>query len=939
MNKMKLRSTFNNNKIYSKGARSMERIKPSKKLNLSIMDEKLSILNSDIEELYKKYVEKKKLRRRKEKSEQSLASRINFLIDEERKIRNQIENNLSKNHRCSKNWSVKMLRAPEIINQYSMRYNTIESNDESPRHVKLRLNNSKKGNIKARYIDNLNKIEKIYESDTKNKQFEEMIKKNGMNDITLSSIQNNSSIENNNNIAIGNRSNVTNNVCIIINSSDKSNSKNEIKSIQDISFAEKESDINDNFKDNGTNEKENNNSKIYFQESENKNRINNEINYIKMRLASKINEDNMQSISHTYEQNNEITLGSQNKSNLYVNEMTAKKNNYKEYLNENLEDNLKTPSFKQKIKADNKGKRSKFIRDELNIKQKNLRNFDKYDNLEKKQQYKKINIRERKETLDNRKNKKFNIETNPNNIKDKKIEKRCFSKPDNGIKKNKVYNTFNHNNINNKNVNGNKSQIINKIINIKSKINKDNGIKKDDDYDKLSIDSDEIILSDKLTNISQPFKQKVLVKKNINKSINSLIEEKNTNSINKNEQKEEKIYYICDSTPNLFQNINLTFNQSIEKKRQLLGIPSNVKENLNSKMEEISKIDNKIKEKETDNLKKNDIKEDKNTYKDKNNGAVIWERNTPNNKSTRTIYDKRYINKKINVKPKNKNEINLNNINSPYKETRYDNESYPSTYNNYSTNNIVYTQLFKNSNYKKNNFEDKDKKNTNIASTSSLTSLFSIQSNKSNKVNNTLFKNKNKGNEYIIKSNNNISHIAKIKNTDVSKSNNNIIIKKNDNKNYLNTIRLIKKRDKNNNNNKESQINKIEEKKEVYNYLNTKNNKKDDNPKFYENEIQPRKELAVIRRINKKIENYKKNGPQVYQISKKHNNRFEANNRLNYYKGNNYQFHSFRRLSELQKRSKSNNSYRKTGVSKSKSNRSLNRSIQKGNKSFKHFKF
>ena len=44
-----------------------------------------------------------------------------------------------------------------------------------------------------------------------------------MNDITLSSIQNNSSMENNN-ITIGNRSNVTNNVCIIINNSDKNNS-------------------------------------------------------------------------------------------------------------------------------------------------------------------------------------------------------------------------------------------------------------------------------------------------------------------------------------------------------------------------------------------------------------------------------------------------------------------------------------------------------------------------------------------------------------------------------------------------------------------------------------------------------------------------------------------------------------------------------------------
>jgi hypothetical protein len=472
-------------------------------------------------------------------------------------------------------------------------------------------------------------------------------------------------------------------------------------------------------------------------------------------------------------------------------------------------------------------------------------------------------------------------------------------------------------------------------MNIKNKINKDNGIKAIDDYDQLSIDSDEIILSDKDTNISQPFKQKFLVKKDINKSINTIIEEKNKNNINninKNEQNEEKVYYGCDSTPNLFQNINLTFNQSIEKKRRLLGIPSNIKENLNTKMEEISEFE----EKETKNLNENENIEEKKGFNDKNNGVSLWGRTTPNNKPKRIIYDKRVINKNIKVKQKNKNEININNINSPYKETRYDNESYPSAYNNYNTNNIIYTQLFKNSNYKKNNFEDKDKKNTNIASTSSLTSIFSTQTTKSNKTNNNLFKNKNKGNEYIIKSNNNISHMAKIKNADISKSNNNIIVKKNENKNYLNTIRLIKKRDKNNI--KENKIQKNEGKKEVNNYINTKSNKKDDNPKFYENEIKPRKELAVIRRINKKIENYKKNGPQVYQISKKHNNRFEENNKLNYYKGNNYQFHSFRRLNELKKRPKSNNSYRKISVSKSKSNKSLNSSIQKGNKSLKHFK-
>ena len=53
---MKDNSTLNNNNIYRQGSRSMERIKPSKKINLLIMDEKLSLLDADIEELYKKYL-------------------------------------------------------------------------------------------------------------------------------------------------------------------------------------------------------------------------------------------------------------------------------------------------------------------------------------------------------------------------------------------------------------------------------------------------------------------------------------------------------------------------------------------------------------------------------------------------------------------------------------------------------------------------------------------------------------------------------------------------------------------------------------------------------------------------------------------------------------------------------------------------------------------
>ena len=905
---MKVRSTFNNNRIYSKPCKSMERIIPSKKLNLSIMDEKLSILNSDIEELYKKYVEKKKLRRRKEKSEQSLASRINFLIDEERKIRNQIENKIIKNQRCSKNRSVKFLRAPEInINSSSNRYNTIESNDESPRYGKNRLNNSRLRNMKEKYINNSNKIGKEGDSFSKNKQFVENIKKNGMNDITLSSIQNNSSIENNN-ITIGNRSNVTNNVCIIINNSDKNNSKSESNnkniSFQDISFAEKDNNFFDiNSSDKRSKEKEKNKPNIYFniQENEDQNKISNEINYIKMRLAAKL-EENFQSNSQTYQQDNEITLTNQNNRS-YINEMTEKKNNYKNLFPQNFENNLKTPSFKQKNVDKTKIKNLKEIvfnsKEEKNTKFENGKLFKKINE----------NTKERKENIENKSDKKINASINSN---DKKFEKRCFSKPDNSInKKGKVYTKFNHNNINN-NLNTNKSQIIKKIINIKNALNKENGNteKKENLYDNLSIDSDEIILSDSKPNISKPSKQKILIKKNYNKPLKSKIKI-SKNYVNRYQPNEEKICYEYESTPNFFQNINLTFNQSIEKKRELLGIPLNIKENLNKKIDEIAKNNDK-------NIKKENDKK-----KDKKNGGELYDKNNEKNKSSKTIYDKKYISKKINTIQKNKKEINLIDINSPTKESMYDNESYPTTYNN--TNNIIYNQIFKNSNYKKNIFVTKDKNNNHIASTSSLTSLYSTQTNKSNKTDNyALFKNNNKNYDYVTNSNSNITHITKLKKNIGNKSNNNIVIKKNENKNYLNSIKVIKKRDKNTKN---------ENKKEIYKNLNNNNNQ-EDNPKYYENEIQPRKELAVIRRINKKIENYKKNGPQVYQISKRHKNRFEENNFINR-KSNNYQFHSFRRLSEIQRKANNSFSQKKGGVSKSKSNKSL----PKSKKNYKSFKF
>ena len=137
---MKDGSTFTNKSINRKGSRSMERMAPIKKMNLSLMDEKLYLLNSDIEELYKKYAEEKSIHQRKEKSEESLLSRIDFLIDEERKIKNKIENNIIQSDLIIKNRSLTLLKSPEIETNFetseSNRCYTMENNGEELPHVK-----------------------------------------------------------------------------------------------------------------------------------------------------------------------------------------------------------------------------------------------------------------------------------------------------------------------------------------------------------------------------------------------------------------------------------------------------------------------------------------------------------------------------------------------------------------------------------------------------------------------------------------------------------------------------------------------------------------------------------------------------------------------------------------------------------------------------------
>lgn len=156
---IKVRTTFSNNLFYKKNARIIEKINRSKKIKLSLMDEKISILNSDIEELYKKYIEKKKLRKKKEKSELSLVSKIKFLIDEERKIRNQIKNKSFKKEHFSQNKSVKTFKIRQILTTSGTRkYNILENSEDG----KYKFYNTTKENRRIKYINNLNKNSKDY---------------------------------------------------------------------------------------------------------------------------------------------------------------------------------------------------------------------------------------------------------------------------------------------------------------------------------------------------------------------------------------------------------------------------------------------------------------------------------------------------------------------------------------------------------------------------------------------------------------------------------------------------------------------------------------------------------------------------------------------------------------------------------------------------------
>ena len=173
--------------------------KPKNKNDQEAIKERISTINSDIEELYKKYRLTKQERIDKEKSQKNLINRINFLADEEKKISKKCELQLQK------------------INAITKNYSTVNGTGHNTPPNQKKLHDL--GSF-SNYSDNKSfKHRKIY-------------------DITEEEI----SIENTNSKDNQNRS-IMNNICIIVNNNMKGAKKNLKEGLQ---IDNKEDEINDN---------------------------------------------------------------------------------------------------------------------------------------------------------------------------------------------------------------------------------------------------------------------------------------------------------------------------------------------------------------------------------------------------------------------------------------------------------------------------------------------------------------------------------------------------------------------------------------------------------------------------------------------------------------------------------------------------------------------
>ena len=970
---MKDGSTFTNKSINRKGSRSMERMAPIKKMNLSLMDEKLYLLNSDIEELYKKYAEEKSIHQRKEKSEESLLSRIDFLIDEERKIKNKIENNVIQSDLIIKNRSLTLLKSPEIETNFetseSNRCYTMENNGEELPHMKKqKYNNSIKMDIKKmKHINNLNNIENKCK------------KKNGMNGTNFYSKQNNSVVKNIGNI----KSNVTNNVCIIINSPKQNefeeNSYNNYN-IENVSFSKMNSNNKNKTKNysintkkiNGNNnyQKENlningsllnnsndinikrnyiyniknekredkNDNHLNNEEKDNENllKINNEINFIKKRLALKLEEENKMGLTiQTHrKQKDAITQTEQTDNDSpKVTEGNNIKNNNRNIINYNacktetsIEDVI-TPTFKQKIKAEKKDKSNQSLRSILYSKQKNLINLVKEIDIRRKiLRQKKISVESKKTDIE-----KINSLTDNKSKKHiKKINQRCYSKADNNIinLKNKVLKAFNHENIIN---NLNTDKINRKNSSNKRNNSSDKKILKNE-ITNLSIDSDESILCDIKKNRIINLKKNIsLNKRTKNSKFSNRNKTKNKNLRNRFHQNNGKVYYEYDSTPNLINNMNLTFNQSIEKKRELLGLPQDIKDKIRNKIEKIDSLlrnNDRIKQKEKSYSKINRSKiEIKNNIKNRIKGIhkreeKTWNKDNIANKSSRTMYYKKYSKRIINNINYKKSETNNNNYNryNIHKKRKFDYMNYPlsNSNKNKANNPKTSTQLFNNkfNKYARFSSTSKDKNINKIASNGSLSSMFSTQTNRTYCTNRTQKKIRPKESSVKSKKKDNYNNY---KSNDCNSGS--------DKNKYLKNIKLVKK---------ESQISNKEINKNIVRNLNEEIQDMTD-IKLREKEIKLKRQLAAIRRINQIKEEYKKKSTQLPQINKRYLNKFrnKNTNSKSSNKNKNYQFQTIRRLSEIKKRPRVSFTKQNIESGKSKSKSKSNRSLIQINNNFK----
>lgn len=535
---MKPRTILTNNKYYSNNNLTFAKSsaqpntpnKKNEKLKIHI-DKKLLLINTDIQELYKKYNKKKKDRLSRENSEQSLVNRINQLIDEEKKLRTQIEQELQqKNNRMN-----------------SMRY--LHKHSATEGFDKFNLPSS---HSEINFSKNLIKINN---------------KKNNMDDITISTIKNNSMDPNNSN---NSKSNVTNNICIIIHKTGnksmdndmnyKNNESKEDNNNKFFSFGEYQEEKNNNKNENGSKNKENNKNDIKPYKERNKSNI-------KFKIISKEFNKNRtveNDIKSKY-RNNPISKIKNNESTEDKRYKTIISNNNNKHSHENS--NIILNSLRQNTKKIEMIKKTNTIiynnndnNSEINIDKPPTPSFSKKNLLDTEESN--LNTTRTKHLNDNQKLKNKNSKISSKKTLDSKQKKLVESNRE--LKNKKLKNNNTHKPKNRKKSQPERIQSTNK------------------NFHEL------FYLIKNFRNVSLNSSKQTETNKNYNSYMDFKLSEKNRMSADKLKGIDNNELIICDSSPNIMMKEANNFNKELEQKKQMLGILFNSKENqrIKKKMQE-----------------------------------------------------------------------------------------------------------------------------------------------------------------------------------------------------------------------------------------------------------------------------------------------------------------------------------------------------------------